>query len=282
MSAISELAAAALRYAEHGLPVFPCRPRGKEPLGDLAPNGFKDATSDLDAITRWWKKAPSANIGIATGKVVDVVDLDDVDEEGHCILGAYIPPDAPELDGPTYKTSRGAHLWIAPTGLPSRTGALPGMDYKARSGYVIVPPSVHPSGARYTWLMGEDDSTFGAFAPLCVAPEWLLSILRKPERAATTPAVREVVTRGSNYGRRALEAEVGRVALAPVGQRNDALNAAAYALGQLIAGGALDANEVAAALLLAAERAGLEAGEARATIASGLLSGAAAPRGVPA
>jgi hypothetical protein len=75
-----------------------------------------------------------------------------------------------------------------------------------------------------------------------------------------------------------LEGEAGKVVLAPVGQRNHTLNAAAFSLGQLIAGGVLDVDEVVSALLVAAERCGLPTAEARASIASGLRAGAAQPR----
>jgi hypothetical protein len=77
-----------------------------------------------------------------------------------------------------------------------------------------------------------------------------------------------------------LEAECGRLALAPEGQRNHTLNAAAFALGQLVAASVLDVTEVVDALLTAARRCGLSEMEARRTIASGLRSGARSPRRV--
>lgn len=58
------LLTAALRYAERGLPVFPCKPGKKVPL---TAHGFKDATTDPAVIKTWWKKHPKANIGVATG-----------------------------------------------------------------------------------------------------------------------------------------------------------------------------------------------------------------------
>ena len=33
----------------------------------VAPNGFKDATTDPDQVRGWWTKTPRANIGIAAG-----------------------------------------------------------------------------------------------------------------------------------------------------------------------------------------------------------------------
>lgn len=63
-----------------------------------------------------------------------------------------------------------------------------------------------------------------------------------------------------------------------VGTRNDTLNGAAYSLGQLVAGGLLDAGEVVATLLTVAARAGLGERETEASIRSGLTAGMATPR----
>ncbi len=80
---------AALSYADRGLRVFPIfevdaegrcacgkdcgRDAGKHPR---TPHGFKDATTDTAQITAWWSRWPKANIGIATGDGIAVVDVD--------------------------------------------------------------------------------------------------------------------------------------------------------------------------------------------------------------
>src|SRR5215217_4491581 len=71
---------AALAYAWRGVPVFPCEQRAKRPL---TRNGHWDATTNRRAIERWWKRWPSANIGLPTGKKSGIVVLDvDVDDGG--------------------------------------------------------------------------------------------------------------------------------------------------------------------------------------------------------
>ena len=268
---------AVLEYADRGWPALPCEPRGKRPLGRLVPHGLKEASTDPAVIRKWWEVEPEANIGLATGIAFDVLDVDG--DDGMRALSGALPLDAATLDGPTVTTGRGAHVYLAVTGIGNRAGLVPHVDFRGRGGYVIAPPSLHPSGTRYRWHLGEADPDFGANAPLQAAPRWLLDLLE--------PALTPFTPRGSSnrpaqsrnaYARRALESEVGRIALAEVGERNDVLNRAAFALGQLVAGRAIGVDEVIDSLLVAAERCGLELADARRTIASGLQSGARQPR----
>src|SRR4051812_46368242 len=76
LEAPNALANAALWYAEHGWPIFPLRPHGKTPL---TAHGFKDATTDTGTVRDWWTATPDANIGVATGVLFDVIDVDGPD-----------------------------------------------------------------------------------------------------------------------------------------------------------------------------------------------------------
>ncbi|GEM_PF-2081521 len=77
-----------------------------------------------------------------------------------------------------------------------------------------------------------------------------------------------------NYGARALDGECERVRSAPAGQRNNALNLAAYHLGQL----GIDQAEVESVLTEAALKAGLDKREIKPTIRSGYKAGLKKPR----
>ncbi len=74
----SSLLPTALRLAEDGYPVFPCKTRGKVPLTQ---HGHNVATTDKGKIRAWWAKWPEANIGVPTGmKTFHVVDIDQKDD----------------------------------------------------------------------------------------------------------------------------------------------------------------------------------------------------------
>jgi len=76
-----DLRKAALAWAAQGFRVFPLQPKGKTPLGQLVPHGCKEATTDQATIKAWWETCPSANIGIATGGGLFILDADGDDGE---------------------------------------------------------------------------------------------------------------------------------------------------------------------------------------------------------
>ena len=80
------------------------------------------------------------------------------------------------------------------------------------------------------------------------------------------------------YVREAVACEVEEVAAAPRGGRNNRLNRAAFALGQLVGSGVLNEATAIAELHRAAAACGLPRAEAEATIRSGLTAGRAEPR----
>ncbi|OPY54061.1 MAG: hypothetical protein A4E48_00447 [Methanosaeta sp. PtaU1.Bin060] len=86
--------------------------------------------------------------------------------------------------------------------------------------------------------------------------------------------------RTRRYAEAALRGEVEKVRSAPVGQRNEQLNDSAFALGQLVAAGALSESEVVQAL--ASVAADGEPGKIPRTIASGIEAGMRHPREIPA
>jgi hypothetical protein len=167
--------------AEKGLAIFPCLPRDKRPA---TPHGLKDATTDPIEIENWWHHNPNCNIAIATGAVsgVFVIDLDGTEAEAEL---RKLEAQHGELPATVESiTGRGRHLFFKCAEKPVRNSAgkiATGIDVRATGGYVIAPPSIHPSGKRYSWSV-DSAATFAA------APEWLLSIITEPENGTAAPA----------------------------------------------------------------------------------------------
>jgi hypothetical protein len=142
----------ALWYAEQGLRVFPLTELSKVPRPGS--RGCKDATSDPDQITTWWEAHPQANIGIATGHRVDVVDIDPpLGQKSRCDLWetVFATIDNDNLGKVLTPRPGGMHIYVPATGDGNRAGIAPGVDYRGAGGYVVAPPSVTSVG-RYRWL----------------------------------------------------------------------------------------------------------------------------------
>jgi len=133
---------AAHRYADASWPVFPLIPGEKAPV---TRHGFHDASADHRQIQKWFRDFPDRNIGIATGAPgPDVLDIDrHTDGSGFAaynrLRAAGLAPDA----GALVRTPNGGmHAYYTGTG--QRSGSLLGqhIDYRARGGYIVAPPSV--------------------------------------------------------------------------------------------------------------------------------------------
>lgn len=143
----NEFLGAALEYLENGFYVFPLKPKTKVPL---TRNGFKGASNDPNQIKSWYQHYPTANIAIATGEVSGllVIDLD----------GPEFPNEWPSMfKALRVKTSRGWHYYFKyPKGqdIGSRTKVNGhNIDIRANGGYIVAPPSIHPDGGRYEFII---------------------------------------------------------------------------------------------------------------------------------
>jgi hypothetical protein len=254
---------AALRAARRGWPVFPLRQGTKRPRAELT--GWEQrATLDLDRIRHWWERHPDDNAAIATGPAgLVVVDLDLAESDeprpadwpaARSGLDVYNTL-ASEHGGhrPTWTVgtpSGGFHLYYrAPEhGGPWRnTAGRIGwhIDTRAAGGYVVAEGSaVH--GCYYVVVDG---------GPVAELPAWIADRLD----ASPAPAFGSgapPAPKAAGYAAAALGGEVQRVLDAPAGQRNAALNRAAWNLARHIATGLLTRSEVEDALAAAGIAAG--------------------------
>jgi Bifunctional DNA primase/polymerase, N-terminal len=171
----------ALMLAKRGMAVFPCLPGMKEPA---TKHGFLEATTDEGQIRRWWREDPDYNIGIATGvkSGIWVLDIDGGEGEAalHKLEQQYGPtPNSVEA----ISGGSGRHLFFKLP--PDRTirnsigKVAEHVDVRASGGYVIVAPSLHPSGRRYRWSVDSANTFAGA-------PDWLLDRAAEPRKATTS------------------------------------------------------------------------------------------------
>jgi len=286
------LLSAALTAAKRGWRVFPLVPDGKRP----AIRAWEDrATTDLERITRCWNTGPY-NIGIACGPAnLVVLDLDtpkhpdDIPppewaepgvHEGTDVLAVLCERHGHPLPVETYVASTGRgglHLYFTAAincQLRNTSGLLGWkVDTRATGGYVVAAGST-VAGRPYTVVHEADP------APL---PDWLATLLQPPPLPPQKPVAVPLATdRRSTYLRAAVTAELDRVVSSPPNGHNNALYLASVALGQLVAGGALDETEVTGWLAEAALQVGQGPGEALRTIRSGLHAGTKRPRTVAA
>ncbi|WP_242454794.1 bifunctional DNA primase/polymerase [Bailinhaonella thermotolerans] len=297
----ADLVRYALAAAARGWHVFPLAPGDKVPLKGVSWKG--QTTADPQVIRRLWGRRPY-NIGIACGPSnLVVIDLDVPKpgekppppwdrpgiNEGADVLAALCEEVGQPLPFETFqvRTRRGGmHLYFAaPPGIVlGNTSGDKGnglgwrIDTRAAGGYVVGPGSVVdlPDGAGTYQVLHNP-----APAPL---PAWLADRLRPapPPRPAGPVVVPLRDGRRGAYLDSAVRSCLDRIAAAGEGERNTTLWGASAALGQLVAGGALDEAGTEALLLATAADVGLPAAEARRTIRSGFRRGALRPRKVPA
>jgi hypothetical protein len=148
----------ALRLAEeYGVPVFPCRP-DKRPYTE---HGFKDATTNLDAIENAWHRCPDALVAVPTG-CASRIDVLDVDPAG---LDWYREHVTRLAAGRTHRTRRnGFHLLYQLPEVEIRNSAskiAPGVDVRGEGGYII-------------WWPAHGLEAIGSLEDMTPPPQWLL------------------------------------------------------------------------------------------------------------
>jgi hypothetical protein len=157
----------ALDAARNGFDVFPVRPREKKPL---VKGWQRSATHDLEIVERVWHEHPEANIGIRCGNGLIVIDADS--EIGETALREYELPNTT-----TVKSARGKQFYFRGDG-STRAAILPDVDVRGRGGLVVGAGSVHPSGARYAYVISP------AEAPPARLPKALETLISRENQSS--------------------------------------------------------------------------------------------------
>lgn len=251
-----ELGEAAAAYAAAGIPVFPCAPGQKRPLTE---HGFQDATIDPARIAAGWGRYPDANIGVPTGTMIDVLDVDvHAAGTGYPILRTL------QREGliggwrqAVRSPSGGLHLYYPTDPEQARGSWSRGrahVDFRGTGGYIIAPPSTITTthGDRYyeTIARGRNPRPVDADAT---------RELLTPQPGRTLHPVDPAALR-----ERPIEQLAGWVAALPEGNRNAGLFWAACRLAEA----GLPEPDTHTILEPAATVAGLEPREITSTIRS--------------
>ena len=192
----------ALAYAAIGVPVLPmhgiankkcscgaCERPGKHPR---IKGGVHSATTDKEQIKQWWLKWPDANIGLATGSKIVVLDIDP--RNGGLESLKQLEIDLGPLPG-TVKVKTGGggyHYYFAPPAFPLKSDTsgkllLPGVDVLGHGSIAIAPTSRHVSGHLYKFIKGRN---LLKGAPLKALPELWCERLKPGAKSA--PEVQSV------------------------------------------------------------------------------------------
>lgn len=205
---------AALEYLDQGFSIIPIETGGKRPLL-RSWKEFQDRHATEEEVEAWFRQWPAANIALVTGKVSGVVAVDIDGKAGASWASENLP-----LPSVMQKTSKGHHLFFKHPGsnVDNAAGFVPEVDIRGDGGYVVIAPSIHPSGKKYELEFpgGGDWNDLADFPT---------HVFKAEQKKTTETSEDDIVEEGSRNdsltkmvgrwcGRGLNEAEVGTLALA--------------------------------------------------------------------
>ena len=158
--------------------LIPIESRGKRPL--IPWTEFQSRLATEEEREGWYMRFPGCNWGLVTGKISGIVALDFDGEEGLAlrkeknVYGAI----------PTSLTGKGCHCLFRYPGYEVRNGTrlLPGLDIRGDGGFIVIPPSIHPSGKQYEWELAP-----WTVDELPELPEWVWPLLKRNDTIVVPP-----------------------------------------------------------------------------------------------
>jgi len=243
-----------------GFSLFPLHARTKNPaIPEWKP--YMEVPASPAQISAW--AARPYNTGVATGRVSGVVVLDcdnllaRVEAESRGIPATL-----------TVATPRGTHFYFQHPGWDVSNHAgkrwttfgggpvVDGWDLRGDGGYVVGPGSYYvPTDEELVKGKLEGAYEIELDVPVAPAPAWLLELMAPREHRPSVPV--RFAEETSAYGRKCLADEVA-ILEGCTSHVNDQINLSAFAIGQLVAGGEIEANEALEALTGALAVLGLE------------------------
>ena len=181
MSASADLLDDALAYAAAGWEIFPLRGKAPAISARAGGHGLLDATTNEHWLRQHWRAGYNIGARVHPGMIVLDTDPRHGGEDNLIALVSELGELPETLTCFSGRGDGGRHRYLLHPGGALSSKRLPeGVDLKTHSGYVVVPPSLHPdTGRPYHW---EDPEM-----PIAPCPAWLADLLRpvaeeKPER----------------------------------------------------------------------------------------------------
>jgi hypothetical protein len=149
VNAVNRALEAALGYRKLGWSLLPVG-TDKRPHFDILAQMYgspgwdarRSRAASAVEIEEWFRLDPQTGVGIITGAASGGLVVVDFDHRRPRRL----------IDTPLVQTSRGLHVYLSGSS-PIESSRHDGFELKADGTYVVAPPSVHPSGSRYEWLL---------------------------------------------------------------------------------------------------------------------------------
>ncbi len=171
-------------YSDHGFSIVPTIEGGKRPALESWKE-FQTRRPTHNEITLWMTGLyRNCGIGLVTGTISGNVFVIDADA-GPGKVGSETLDDLQMMhdDLPHTWTSNtgggGRHYFYrAPVGVKIQTGQNvlgQHVDVRGEAGFLVLPPSPHPSGHSYAWLAGSAPSV----TIIADAPAWLVALCRE-------------------------------------------------------------------------------------------------------
>lgn len=271
----------ALELLDRGFWPVALRPGEKRPIGE----GWGLSRPTKGLLRAAFRRQPDAGVGIVLGPGGGVVDFEVDGPEGVESLSTLLGGELVETLG--WTSRRGPHhlfRWDDRlAGVCSKTVVklpeLPGLELRLGIGgeaQSCCPPTLGDDGQPRLWngATSIEPLPSAALAFLAAA---LGEANGKPVEANGKPLAMTTADPAAAWFRKAMENECGKVAMAPEGDRHNALLRAARTLGGDIHHGYLLRSEIEQGLTHAGRRAGLPDSEVASAVRDGLANGEANP-----
>lgn len=152
----------AAAYLANEWSIIPLGPHGKRPIMQWAQ--YQQTRPTEEEAAQWFGDG-QANIGIVTGAISDLTVLDCDSMEAVALAESLgLPPTW------TVQTKKGRHYYFRyKSGSRNfqKRDDLPGIDLRSEGGYVVAPPSIHPDGPQYQWILNHGE--------LAELPQWVIA-----------------------------------------------------------------------------------------------------------